>query len=127
MGTGFELNSSEDQVGIIPRAVRHLFDGARRRKQQAVDNSLPQPTFQILAQFMELYNEDIYDLFDSTSVSVEGKRSKSNIKIHEDSNGSIYTQGVASKLVNSYDEVGAKLSGLDLSLPAGCPIVHLST
>lgn len=105
MGTGFDISGSEEQMGIIPRAVSHLFDGVQKRKKYCVDNSLPEPTFQILAQFMELYNEDIYDLFDSTSVSTEGKKSKSNIRIHEDCNGSIYTQGVASKNVNSYNEV----------------------
>ena len=106
MGTGFDLNTSEDNVGIIPRAVRYLFDGITKCKQYSQDNSLPEPTFNVLAQFMELYNEEIYDLFDPTSVSSEGgKKSKSNIKIHEDANGSIYTQGVASKQVSSYNEV----------------------
>lgn len=102
MGTGFDLNTTEDQVGIIPRAVRHLFDGIELRKNNAVNSLMPPPTFQVLAQFMELYNEEIYDLFDSTT---EGKKSKSNIKIHEDANGSIYTQGVTNKQVNSYNEV----------------------
>lgn len=110
MGTGFDINTTEEQVGIIPRAVAHLFEGIQRLKQHSHDNSLPEPTFQVLAQFMELYNEDIYDLFDPSSVPQEGgKKSKSNIKIHEDANGSIYTQGVASKQVLSYDEVSAQL------------------
>lgn len=107
MGTGFGVNTSTEEVGIIPRAVEHLFNGIKTRKQFSVDNSLPEPTFQVLAQFMELYNEDIYDLFDesTSSTNAEGKKSKSNIKIHEDCNGSIYTQGVASKQVHSYNEV----------------------
>jgi len=105
MGTGFDINGSEEQVGIIPRAVQHLFEGIQKLKQHSVDNSLPMPAFQVVAQFLELYNEDIYDLFDSVSIGAEGKRSKSNVKIHEDSNGSIYTQGVAGKLVTSYHEV----------------------
>ena len=71
MGTGFDLNTSEDNVGIIPRAVRYLFEGINKCKQYSQDNSLPEPTFNVLAQFMELYNEEIYDLFDPTSVSSE--------------------------------------------------------
>ena len=58
------------------------------------------------AQFLELYNEDILDLFDNASCSVSkstngpvgglGKRSTSagtntGIRIHEDANGNIYT------------------------------------
>lgn len=102
MGTGFDLNTTDEQVGIIPRSVRHLFDGIELRKQNAINSSTSPPTFQVLAEFMELYNEDIYDLF---ACSSEGKRTKSNIKIHEDSSGSIYTQGVTSQTVNSYQEV----------------------
>lgn len=105
MGTGFDVNSTEDEMGIIPRAVRHLFNGVQKRKQHSIDNSLPEPTFQVLAQFMELYNEDIYDLFDAASLNSDGKKSKSHIKIHESANGSIYTQGIVSKPVNSYNEV----------------------
>lgn len=106
MGTGFDLNMGEEQVGIIPRSVRHLFDGIEIRKQNAINSTLSPPTFQIYAEFMELYNEDIYDLFDSTS---EGKRAKSGIRIHEDAGGSIYTQGVTSRTVMSYQEVRVKV------------------
>ena len=61
------------------------------------------------AQFLELYNEDIIDLFDNASCSSNkgssngpvgglGKRSTSagantGIRIHEDANGNIYTVG----------------------------------
>ena len=61
------------------------------------------------ATFLELYNEDILDLFDNASsgsnksvgssiIGGYGKRSTSGsgstgIKIHEDSNGNIYTVG----------------------------------
>ena len=41
---------------------------------------------------MELYNEEILDLFDSTGGNSSAKSGKkSGIKIHEDSNGNIYT------------------------------------
>lgn len=49
----------------------------------------------------QLYNEEILDLFDST----RDPGRKSNIKIHEDGSGGIYTSGVTSRLVNSEDEV----------------------
>ncbi len=56
------------------------------------------PEFKISTQFMELYNEEILDLFDGASCSNSksksggggGSRDK-GIRIHEDANGNIYT------------------------------------
>lgn len=43
-------------------------------------------------------------MFDSTR-DIEGKRQKSNIKIHEDATGGIYTVGVTTRTVTSAAEV----------------------
>ena len=112
MGTGFDVNGADDQVGIIPRAVHYLFEGINVRRQNAVNESLPEPMFSVTAEFLELYNEDIYDLFDSSSDT----RKKSMIKIHEDSNGVICTQGVDKRKVSSYNEVKALSHSLPLTL-----------
>ena len=53
--------------------------------------------------FWQLYNEEILDLFDG-SRDPESRNRKSNIKIHEDASGSIYTTGVTSRLVQSEEE-----------------------
>lgn len=53
----------------------------------------------------QLYNEEILDLFDSAR-DPDSRHRKSNIKIHEDASGSIYTTGVTSRLISSQDEVG---------------------
>lgn len=53
---------------------------------------------------VQLYNEEILDLFDSTR-DPENRHRKSNIKIHEDASGGIYTTGVTSRLISSQDEV----------------------
>lgn len=55
---------------------------------------------------LQLYNEEVLDLFDGTR-DPESRNRKSNIKIHEDASGSIYTTGVTSRLVQSEEEVGA--------------------
>ena len=76
---------------------------------------LPPPEFKVSAQFLELYNEDIIDLFDNASCSSNkgssngpvgglGKRSTSagahtGIRIHEDANGNIYTVGLFQKYI----------------------------
>lgn len=64
MGTGFDVEVESEQIGIVPRAIRHLFHGIQNRANQAQEAGQPAPEFKIVAQFMELYNEDIIDLFD---------------------------------------------------------------
>ena len=54
MGTGFDLNVELDQIGIIPRAVEHLFNGIEDRKRRAAENNEPMPDFKVNAQFMEV-------------------------------------------------------------------------
>nr|XP_058952852.1 kinesin-like protein KIF21A [Pocillopora verrucosa] len=97
MGTGFDVTVTQEEEGIIPRAVAHLFEGIDRRKQDAKQRNEPQPDFKVTVQFMELYNEELMDLFDLDN----NKGRKSNVKIHEDANGNIYTVGVTMKPVNS--------------------------
>lgn len=52
----------------------------------------------------QLYNEEILDLFDSAR-DPDARHRRSNIKIHEDANGGIYTTGVTARLVSSQEEV----------------------
>ena len=54
MGTGFDVNINEDEEGIIPRAVSHLFNGIEKRKQEAKENGEPPPDFKVNVQFMEV-------------------------------------------------------------------------
>lgn len=91
MGTGFERDLCEQQEGIIPRAVRHLFNGIEDYRsmngEAATDNgAIGQIQFSVAAQFMELYNEDIIDLLDPYN---KGKI----YKIHEDPLGGIMVSG----------------------------------
>ncbi|XP_078798002.1 kinesin-like protein KIF21A isoform X3 [Oryzias latipes] len=104
MGTGFDINIGEEELGIIPRAINHLFRGIEERRQAAAEQGTPVPEFKINAQFLELYNEEVLDLFDSTR-ELEARRQKSGIKIHEDANGGIYTVGVTTRTVTSAAEM----------------------
>lgn len=54
MGTGFDVKISEEEIGIIPRAVDHLFKGIIERQTQAKENNEPPPDFKITAQFIEV-------------------------------------------------------------------------
>ncbi|KAG8518021.1 Kinesin-like protein KIF21B [Galemys pyrenaicus] len=148
MGTGFDTVTSEEEQGIIPRAIAHLFGGIAERKRRAQEQGLPGPEFKVSAQFLEvrwsrrsperppgprlrvskrelvhacggpgrvpgnpaaalppqLYNEEILDLFDSAR-DPDARHRRSNIKIHEDANGGIYTTGVTSRLISSQQEL----------------------
>jgi len=55
MGTGFDINVDRDLVGIIPRAVEHLFNGIDKRRQEAQNAGRPMPEFSIKAQFIEVW------------------------------------------------------------------------
>ncbi|XP_061085177.1 kinesin-like protein KIF21A isoform X2 [Conger conger] len=104
MGTGFDVSIGSEELGIIPRAVRHLYRGVEERRRLASEQGRPQPEFKINAQFLELYNEEVLDLFDSTR-DTEVRKQKSHIKIHEDANGGIYTVGVTTRTVSSEAEM----------------------
>lgn len=54
MGTGFDVNIGEEELGIIPRAVNHLFRGIEERRQAATEQGIPVPEFKINAQFLEV-------------------------------------------------------------------------
>uniref|UniRef100_A0A4W6G152 Kinesin family member 21A n=1 Tax=Lates calcarifer TaxID=8187 RepID=A0A4W6G152_LATCA len=101
MGTGFDVNITDEELGIIPRAVHHLFKGIEERRQAAQEEGRPVPEFKINAQFLELYNEEVLDLFDST----RDMKQKSHIRIHEDATGGIYTVGVTTRTVSSEAEM----------------------
>ncbi|PIO38289.1 hypothetical protein AB205_0020980 [Aquarana catesbeiana] len=104
MGTGFDVNITEEELGIIPRAVKHLYRRIEQKQQAALEQGLPPPDFKVNAQFLELYNEEILDLFDTTR-DIESRNKKSNIRIHEDSSGGIYTVGVTTRNVTSEAEM----------------------
>ncbi|XP_021567063.1 kinesin-like protein KIF21A isoform X4 [Carlito syrichta] len=104
MGTGFDVNIIEEEQGIISRAVKHLFKSIEEKKHAAIKNGLPPPDFKVNAQFLELYNEEVLDLFDTTR-DIDAKNKKSNIRIHEDSTGGIYTVGVTTRTVNTESEM----------------------
>lgn len=125
MGTSFDPNLLPDEEGIIPRAIEYLFEKIDNIKRDALVSG-DSPTFTVLVQFMELYNEEVIDLFSSlpqisfstamvaatqdgqfqtTETFVYNKTVKSKIEIHEDQNGGINVQGCSVHEVRSTSEV----------------------
>ncbi|XP_076102450.1 kinesin-like protein KIF11 [Mytilus galloprovincialis] len=77
-------------AGIIPRAMFHIFE---RLQRQDVE-------FSIRVSFLELYNEELFDLLGSTDDPLR-------LKIYEDSSrkGSVIINGLEEVVVRSKDEV----------------------
>ena len=63
MGTGFDVNIPETEIGIIPRAVDHLFSGIEQRRQEAISKNEPVPDFKVNAQFMEVRVKIMWRLY----------------------------------------------------------------
>lgn len=78
MGSGFDVDVGKGQIGIIPRAIHQLFDSVDSRIQHARENGLVAPEFKITAQFMELYNEEVIDLFNPGYSKVSNRSRKSS-------------------------------------------------
>ncbi|XP_047500183.1 kinesin-like protein KIF21A isoform X4 [Penaeus chinensis] len=116
MGTGLEVEGGGDGVGIIPRAVAHLFQGIDERRAAAAEAQTTPPEFKVTAHFMELYNEEIIDLFEPHYRPGSGK---GGIRIHEDAGGGIYVTGITTRSVTSLDETMQCLRAGALSRTTG--------
>ncbi|XP_011860622.1 PREDICTED: kinesin-like protein KIF21A isoform X3 [Vollenhovia emeryi] len=97
MGTGFDVELDQTIVGIIPRAIRHLFDGIADKQGRARERAQMPPEFKVTAQFLELYNEDLKDL-------LEPGGPRGGARIHEDTMGNIHLAGVEPRVVTSPEQ-----------------------
>ncbi|CAB1313447.1 unnamed protein product [Coregonus sp. 'balchen'] len=86
MGTGFDVNIGEEELGIIPRAVSHLFRGIEERQKAAKEQGRPVPEFKINAQFLEMMQclklGALCRTTASTQMNVQSSRSHAIFTIH---------------------------------------------
>eukprot|EP00960_Hanusia_phi_P041311 754936-Hanusia_phi.AAC.5 len=87
----------EDEQGIIPRAIRQLFDDIKEQKVKQ-----PDVQYKIHVSFLEIYNEEIKDLLDNQP-HLHGKHK--NISLREGPNGSIVVTGVTEEPVETCEEM----------------------
>ncbi|XP_057334879.1 kinesin-like protein KIF21A isoform X2 [Microplitis mediator] len=97
MGTGFDIEVDDQVVGIIPRAIKHLFDGIATKQAKARERGHMPPEFKVTAQFLELYNEDLKDL-------LEPGGPRGGARIHEDTSGNIHLTGVEPRVVTNPEQ-----------------------
>jgi len=60
MGTGFDVTMHPEHIGIIPRAVEHIFNGISQRQFHAMQENLPIPSFSVDLQFIEVQSPTFY-------------------------------------------------------------------
>nr|XP_043607923.1 kinesin-like protein KIN-7N [Erigeron canadensis] len=86
-GKTFTMNGSENDPGIIHRAVKDIF----AKTSMSIDRE-----FLIRVSYMEIYNEEINDLF-----AVENQK----LQIHESLERGIFVAGLREEIVNSAEQV----------------------
>ncbi|XP_071690574.1 kinesin-like protein KIN-5D [Rutidosis leptorrhynchoides] len=90
-GEGAKTQNGEfhEDVGVIPRAVKELFDTLESQNAE----------YSIKVTYIELYNEEITDLL------VPDEKTKKPISIMEDGKGAVFMRGLEEELVCSADEI----------------------
>ena len=91
MGSASDGYVTDENAGIIPRAVNHIFDMVTARKE-----SQPGSEFYLKAQFIEIYGEDIRDLLDPSG--------RAQVSLREGEHGAVEVYGANEADVRSTAE-----------------------
>lgn len=97
---GSAMSLKPEDTGIISRVIQDIFSEIELRKSKA--------DFVTKVSYLEIYNEEIYDLLDSTiTSSARSKISKPNnaINIREEKDGSISIYGINEEKTFSCEEM----------------------
>lgn len=92
----FKGGESSAEAGVIPRAVRHIFDALEARRAD----------YSMKVTFLELYNEEIIDLFalEEPNRVMEDKMRRP-ISLMEDGKGGAVIRGLEEEVVYSANEI----------------------
>jgi hypothetical protein len=99
MGTGSTLGMPFDQVGIVPRVFKFVFEELEARKAAA-----EYAEFKVKVAFLELYNEELHDLLDISGINKATGKSAKEMTIREEKNGVISVRGLRDFDVATADE-----------------------
>lgn len=94
-GKTFTMLSPED--GMIPMAIRQLFETAQQLKETGW-------TYEYIGEFVEIYNETVYDLLMPCDKTTINNANKLTIK-HDSTTRKAYLEGVTRKRLTSLEEV----------------------
>ncbi|XP_032819903.1 centromere-associated protein E isoform X2 [Petromyzon marinus] len=88
-GKTFTMLGSESHPGIIPLAMKEVFD---------VIKNLPSREFLLRVSYMEIYNETICDLLSKD-------KKKKSLDIHEDVNRTVYVADLREEVITSIKDI----------------------
>jgi len=96
MGTAYNASDDPALHGVIPRSVRDIF--------KHLESKSDQMTFKVGLSFMELYNEQLFDLLSS-----KPRREDTIVELREDGNKEIKIPGLTELEIKSVDDTMALL------------------
>jgi hypothetical protein len=99
MGTGSTFGMPFEEVGIVPRVFKFVFEELEARKRAA-----EYAEFKVKVAFLELYNEELHDLLDPAGINKQTGKSAKEISIREEKNGVISVRGLRDVDVSSAEE-----------------------
>lgn len=103
MGSGMEYMEPSKE-GILPRAIMHIFQRCQRYEQET-DNPGTEPAKCLVScQFIEIYNETIYDLFTKENHDFRSQKNADKHVVFENSNGEISVTNITTRFVRSAQE-----------------------
>ncbi|KAK9169262.1 hypothetical protein Syun_001402 [Stephania yunnanensis] len=109
MGTNY--NAESNSIGIIPKVMESIFSKVEETK----DNS----EFLIRVSFIEIFNEEVFDLLEGISSTKSSLPHRAPIQIRETTNGGISLHGVSEPEVRSQEEMTSFLSHGSISRATG--------
>ena len=103
LGDDFKLNQD---CGIIPRSLDHMLAKIKTLNDQATQNG--QQCLQLYMSYLEIYNENIYDLLPNPSEEDNKPRrpcdSQPTLKLRESRRGKIFVRGLARHAVDNVQQ-----------------------
>ncbi|XP_078429944.1 P-loop containing nucleoside triphosphate hydrolases superfamily protein [Wolffia australiana] len=84
-----------NDAGVIPRSVRQIFDTLEAQNAE----------YNMKVTFLELYNEEITDLFAPDESKFADEKSKRPMALMEDGKGCVFVRGLEEEIVSSANEI----------------------
>jgi hypothetical protein len=95
-GKSYSMMGNSTDAGIIPRVCRALFYMILRQADPDNGSGVEPRSISVEADYLEIYNENIRDLLDST---------KSNLRVREHPTTGVFVENLSSCAVESYEDV----------------------
>ena len=122
MGSANSFNVPDEDLGIIPRVIKSIFQEVDARKQK--NECL------LKVSFLEIYNEEILDLLDpksgfsSNRLIAKKQANNGSVTIREEKDGSIGLYGLIEEKVGSFEEMLSCLERGSLGRSTSCTLMN---